>query len=187
VKKLNVFVMFALILAFGMIFAGCGGDGDSWEPVTNWSVLEGTWTSGSYYKTESVKWWYTQWKKNWGKTEEELYGDMKMKYGFDSETRTIKPKATTMMVRSTVKRVFSGGKINTAWTTIRTMPEYSGFNGRSDSEHSFSYTGSQNYYSFSTFNLSDIQISKDQKKMKWKQLMAAYGGEWKEIVYTKQQ
>jgi len=44
-RKLTVFGLLALILAFGLIFVGCGGDNepDTWSTPTSLDQLNGTW------------------------------------------------------------------------------------------------------------------------------------------------
>jgi len=177
--------MFALILALGMIFSGCGSEeSDTWTTVTELSQLNGTWTN-SYYKTMTVKEWYAVWKKTWSSAQEQLYGNIKMTWGYEG-TETINSRSNTRSYRGVQKRTFSGDKINTQWSSIKANSEWSGFTRSNNDEHSLSYSYS-NSGSLVGLNLSNIQINKNGTKLKWKQNMpSSYGGEVVDLIYTKQ-
>jgi hypothetical protein len=163
-RKLNLFGMLALILAFGMIFAGCSSEeSDIWSPVTSINQLNGNWKS-SYYKTMTYKEWYTKWNQPWGAQQEALYGNMILKRGFD-QIRTINAGSRTMSETGVNKSVYSGGKISTAWDLIKTWNWGSSptFN---DNEHSVTTPFSSASRSFD-WNLSYIQINQNGKKIKY--------------------
>jgi hypothetical protein len=163
-KKLNLFGMFALILAFGIIFASCDSEEpDTWTTVTSINQLDGSW-KGSYNKTRTYKEWYAKWGNTWSDQSEALYGSMSMKWSLD-QILTINAGAGTLSWATTYKRVYSGGKISSAWDLIKTW-DWSDNATFNDNDHSVTQTTNSGPSTFN-WNLSYVQINQNGKKIKY--------------------
>ena len=146
-KKLKVFGLLALVLAIGLIFAGCAGEEpDTWTAATSNSQINGTW-KGSRSETHTYKEWFAKWEQTWTDYTEALYGNMSMVQKSDT-VWVINTAAKTLTRTYKNVNTFSGGKIDTAWAVMKAgwtnnPPEFN------DSNHSYSWT---NNYGPETIN-----------------------------------
>jgi hypothetical protein len=168
-RKLKIFGLLALILAIGLFFASCGDNSepDTWSAVTSLRQLDGTWTGSVSTEKHTYKEWFVKWERTWSASDDALYGSMSMEQKFDT-IWTFNSAAKTFQRTDVYTQTYSGGKIDSAWTVMKTWDwTDSGkctvaFN---DNRHSVVRTYINNYSTDDSW-LQRYQINQNGKKIK---------------------
>jgi hypothetical protein len=170
VNKKSFWGMLAMALIFGVVFLGCPNntteETDTWSDVTTLSQLNGTW-KGSYSQTMTYK---EMVGENWTSDMQTMVGDMKVTIGLEI-TLTINASDKTQASSMTMTQAYSGGNIDTIWSTIS-----SGYSGQpgvtvDNAKHSITITSSQPAQSLSDEDIAEmleqgLQINQNGTKVK---------------------
>ena len=179
-KKLKVFGLLVLILAFGLIFAGCGGDTaepDTWSGTTSLSQLNGTW-KGSSSEKHTYKEWFEKWNYNWGSEEDDYFGNISMEQKTE-EIFIFNSAARTFSRTTSWTNIYSGGKINTIWKEMKTWDWGDAvFN---DKNHSITRSEDRGPWSIDESWLQTFQINQNSKKIK----MNNFWSDGTDLIMTK--
>jgi len=165
-KKIKVFGLLALILAFGLVFAACGEtEQDTWSNPTSLDQINGTWKGIVSHKL-AYKEWYGFWGRTWGTQEEEYYGNMSMEAKFDvilAINSATKTNSQTHIETDT----FSGGNINSIWEEFKTTTLSGALNN--DKNHSATWSEFVNSGNIGDVDkyLENILINQNGNKMKF--------------------
>jgi hypothetical protein len=174
-KKIKVFGLLVLILAFGLIFAGCGeAESDTWTDVTSLDQLNGTW-KGSTTEKHTYKEWYEIWKYTWN---EEYFGNLSMERKND-EAFVFNSAARTFTRTTLTTDIYSGGKINTIWEEMKTWDW--GDVKFDDKNHSVTRTIYNDPVSIDESWLQRYQINQNGKKIK----RVNYWEDGRDLILTK--
>jgi len=162
-KKFKVFGLLALILAFGLILAGCGGgeELDTWTAVTSLAQLNGTW-KGVKSETHTLK---ELWS-DWDKYSESIFGNMSREHIFEA-VWAINSAAKTLSETIVNTYIFSGEKIDSAWDVMKTWDYGDNPPTFNDKNHSYSWTYNSGTQSIVDGLFKDFQINQNGKKLKW--------------------
>jgi uncharacterized lipoprotein YehR (DUF1307 family) len=180
-KKLKVFSLLALILALGLILAGCGGDAesDTWSAVTSFDQLNGTW-KGSKSEKHTYKEWYAIWEDTWTDYMEALYGNMSMEHKLDYVI-VINSAVKTYSMTGVETQIYSGEKIASAWPVMLTWT----WNGDqpviNDKDHSFSWTWNNEPVTVTDNWLQNFQVNQNGKKIK----VLKWFNDGTDLIFTK--
>jgi len=179
-KKLKVFGLLALILAFGLFLSGCSSDTEpeSWSKFTSLDQLNGTW-KGSGNKKHTYKEWQVLWGRTWGAQEDDYYGNMSMEVKLEL-IFAINSAARTNTETSAETRTFSGGKVNDIWEEFKTT--FPGNPIINDKNHSSTLNESREPYSISESTFGNVQINQTGKKIK----MVNFWGDGTDFIMSKQ-
>jgi len=197
-KKKLFLVLLAIVLAFGITVVGCdnsttnnddettSSDNDTWQNVTSFSQLDGTWKAPSSPITCNYKDYFGD---SWDSESESYYGNMKITNSYSNYRITFDSTTRTMSTSGSLTQTCSGGNINTIWSNLKEGIEDVLPNGITvsfnDTNHSMTATYNltqefpQEISDEIIFTAMGYQINQNGTKLKQKQ------GDV-EIIFTKQ-
>jgi hypothetical protein len=174
------FGMLAVLLALGLVLAGCPNDteeGDTWTNATSLDQMNGTW-KGSVSQTQSIKDFFNSFGLGngspWNDAMAIMFGDMNVKLSA-TVTMTIDASAKTRESSTTVTMAFSGGNIGLVWNDLKKGLMEGMGSGVTANDENHSITMSQDVPketltegSGGTIEemLKDVQINQNGTKMK---------------------
>ena len=190
-SKWSLAGILSIALVFGTVLLGCPNDtteeNDTWSAVTGLNQLDGTW-KGSSSETKTAKERVEEAGETWTSEMQATYGDMKVSTSVEMTT-TINASAKTQAMSMTMTQTYSGGNIDTVWSTISSQASGQSGVAVDNEKHSITMTQSQPAQNLSDEDISELlerglQINQNGTKVK---LPAGTIGEGSpEIILSKQ-
>ena len=196
-KKFLVAGMLGAVLAFGVTVIGCDDgninngstNNDTWMNITDFDLASGTW-AGTHTRTRTLQEFNGDNSfEIWDPAKEEFYGAIVVNsfvneiLGFVGHTQT----TGTYTITENHTAVFSGGNIETAWDTIKTV--YLGIGVVNDAGRSITYTynGTTNQaINLEAVNAAGIQVNSSGTSMRVPANAFGPGDPSGERIFTKQ-
>jgi hypothetical protein len=163
--------MLVMVLVFGMTVVGCDTnpteESDTWSNVTSLNQMDGTWKCSYGQYDGLMKDIIEEQGGTWTSEAQALYGDMRISSLMEI-TITINSNAGTRSMNMTITTTYSGGNINTAWSTIKEAGQ--GLDGvvLNDANHSVTMTSNSPPVTLSNEDIagSGAQINQNGTKAK---------------------